>query len=438
MDGVSENIEVKFLETYLSNNAASLAEFCNSMPIEDLVVQLKHFSEALQQKLISHFSPQQVQEIFEEKVDESSCVLPFLRPDQLVFGLQIMPEAKREKILKGLSKLNRIEVMNLMKYPADSAGALMKPVALRINDTETVGDAASKLKKLGLRKLLHLHVTDVVGKYVGRVSVHDLVISPGNLRIGELLEPGAISVGEMLNTEDIADIVEKKWLTSVPVVDSENMLLGVIHYSDLLNLVQKDSALELQKMWGGSGDEQALSGPLFAVKKRLPWLCINLMTTFVAASVVALFEGVIAQVTALAVLLPVVAGQSGNTGAQAQAVTLRGMVLREIKLKNKWQMLRKELGVGLLNGLAIGALVGISVAFWGSSIALGAVIGCAMILSMVAASASGTLIPMLLVAIGQDPATSSSIILTTITDVVGFFTFLGLAYMALSYLPVSV
>lgn len=433
-----ESAESAFLEHYLTSNPSRVASFCNSVSVSELVQNLDRFSKRLKEAIASQLSPQHVQELFLNHVQLARQVSVILRPEQVVSGLQVLGMERQEAVLKDLPSRIRIEVKNLMHYPPDSAGALMKPVVLAVNHTDTVQAAAVKLKNLKQRKLLHLHVTDLAGKYMGRVSVHDLLISSEDLPLGELIEPGVVSVHEMMSLEDIAEIVEKKWLISVPVVDRENLLLGIIHYADILDLVQKDSALELQKMWGGSGDEQALSKPFYAMKKRLPWLCINLLTTFVAASVVAIFEGVIAQVTALAVLLPVVAGQSGNTGAQAQAVTLRGLVLREIKLRNKWQMLKKELGVGLINGLAIGALVGISVAFWGNSIALGLVIAAAMVLSMVAASASGTLIPMILVALGQDPATSSSIILTTITDVVGFFSFLGLAYLALSYLPAGV
>lgn len=436
--GALESAETKFVEQYLTNNASAVASFCNSIPVCALIPELDKFPKTLKETILFQLSPQRVQELFQSDLAAARPILATLKPEQIILGLQVLSNSSQAEVLKDLPSPLRIEVKNLMHYPPDSAGALMKPVALRVNHAETVQAAAVRLKNLGQRKLLHLHVTDLNGKYLGRVSVHDLLISPDDLPLGELIESGAVSVNEMMNLEDMAEVIEKKWLTSVPVVDRENILLGIIHYEDILGLIQKDSALELQKMWGGSGDEQALSKPFYATKKRLPWLCINLLTTFVAASVVAIFEGVIAQVTALAVLLPVVAGQSGNTGAQAQAVTLRGLVLREIKLRNKWQMLRKELRVGLINGLAIGALVGISVAFWGNSIALGLVIAGAMVLSMVAASASGTLIPMILVALGQDPATSSSIILTTITDVVGFFSFLGLAYLALSYLPVGV
>jgi magnesium transporter len=186
-------------------------------------------------------------------------------------------------------------------------------------------------------------------------------------------------------------------------------------------------------MVGAGKDERALSSAWFSVRKRHPWLQINLLTAFVAAAVVGVFESTIAQFTALAVLLPVVAGQSGNSGSQALAVTMRGLALREIGV-NGWQrVLRKEAAAGLLNGIGISAVTALGVYVWSGSPGLSAVISIAMVASMVIAGMSGALIPITMARFGQDPATSSTIVLTTITDVVGFFTFLGTAH-SLSFL----
>jgi magnesium transporter len=187
-------------------------------------------------------------------------------------------------------------------------------------------------------------------------------------------------------------------------------------------------------MVGASADERALSLPLYAVKKRLPWLHINLLTAFLAASVVGLFENIIAQFTALAILLPVVAGQSGNAGAQALAVTMRGLALREVGTREWRRVLLKEMLVGAVDGLVLALTCGLGVFLWSQSFGLAVVIGVAMVLSMVAAGISGALVPMVLTRLGQDPATASSIILTTVTDVAGFFSFLGTATLLASIL----
>jgi magnesium transporter len=172
----------------------------------------------------------------------------------------------------------------------------------------------------------------------------------------------------------------------------------------------------------------------FAVRKRLPWLQINLATAFLAATVVGLFEGIVARFTALAVLLPVVAGQSGNTGAQALAVTMRGLALREIRPRQWLRISLKEVSVAFLNGLAVAITTSLAVYIWSGSLGLALVIGLSMVISMIAAGLSGAAIPMILISMGQDPAQSSSIILTTVTDVVGFFSFLGIATVLASML----
>jgi magnesium transporter len=187
------------------------------------------------------------------------------------------------------------------------------------------------------------------------------------------------------------------------------------------------ASASIQTMVGASKDERALSKASFAVRKRLPWLQINLLTAFLAAAVVGLFENTIAQFTALAVLLPVVAGQSGNAGAQALAVTMRGLALREITVRQWLPVTLKEVSVGLINGLAVALTCGIGVFVWSGSSGLVLVITLSMVLAMIAAGFAGAVVPIVLKRLGQDPAQSSSIILTTVTDVAGFFSFLGIA-----------
>jgi magnesium transporter len=214
------------------------------------------------------------------------------------------------------------------------------------------------------------------------------------------------------------------------VVDVGERLLGVIRYADLLTATQRDATADLQTMVGVSKEERAFSSAWFAVRKRLPWLQVNLATAFLASAVVGLFEDTIARFTALAILLPVVAGQSGNTGAQALAVTMRGLALREIRVRHWFRVASKELVVGVVNGAAVALVTASGVYLWSGSSGLAAVIGSAMICSMVVASLAGASVPMVLILAKQDPAAASSIVLTTVTDVVGFLTFLGFATAA--------
>jgi magnesium transporter len=231
----------------------------------------------------------------------------------------------------------------------------------------------------------------------------------------------------MTPRDEVVELLNEHRLSSLPVVDLQNQVVGIIRQSGLVEAAQQDAVSDLQQMVGGSAEERALSPPSVGIRSRLPWLNINLVTAFLAASVVGLFEGTIARFTAVAVLLPVVAGQSGNTGAQALAVTMRGLALREIRVSQASRVLVKELIVGLVNGIAIAVVTSIGVYLWSQNVGLALVMFLAMIISMIAASAAGAMIPVVLVKLNRDPATASSIILTTVTDVVGFFAFLGLA-----------
>ena len=229
----------------------------------------------------------------------------------------------------------------------------------------------------------------------------------------------------MLDKDSRADLL---------VVDIEGKLIGIISHAAMAHSVQEDAMADMQAMVGASKDERVLSSPFFAVKKRLPWLQINLLTAFMAAAVVGLFEGTIAKFTALAVLLPVVAGQSGNAGAQALAVTMRGLALREISIR-QWACVKvKEVNVGLINGIVVAITSGIGVYFWSGSVGLVFVIAIFMLLAMVAAGYARAVVTIVLTRLGQDPAQSSSIVLTTVTDIAGFFSFLGIATLLSSML----
>jgi magnesium transporter len=270
-------------------------------------------------------------------------------------------------------------------------------------------------------------VTGDDNRLAGKVDMQALALADRDQHLEDILVAAVGVVPATAGREEIVDTLENFQTDSIPVVDVEGRLLGVVRYQRLFETIESVASADLQKMVGGSPDERALSTAFYAVRKRLPWLHINLLTAFLAAAVVGLFESLIAQFTALAVLLPVVAGQSGNAGSQALAVTIRGLALREIGTREWYRVLAKEIRVGVVDGLALALTCGLGVFVWSQSLGLAVVIGVAMILSMVAAGISGALVPMVLTRLGQDPATASSIILTTVTDVAGFFSFLGTA-----------
>jgi magnesium transporter len=268
----------------------------------------------------------------------------------------------------------------------------------------------------------------------GMVAIQDLALAAPGDRLQEYMEPVPATVPRTATREEIFAVLEGHHVSSLPVVDADQRLIGIVRQAELTAIAREDAAGDIQAMFGVSRSEQALSPPWFSVRQRLPWLQINLLTAFAAAAVVGLFEDTISSYTALAILLPVVAGQSGNTGAQALAVVMRGLALREIGLAHWVRVVRKEFLVSIVNGIGVAATTALAVYLWSGSTGLTTIIGLAMVVSMAIAGIAGAAVPLLLTRLGQDPAQSSSIILTTVTDVAGFFSFLGIATLLITSL----
>jgi magnesium transporter len=336
-------------------------------------------------------------------------------------------DEERERFLRALDDNVVHELRELLAYPEDSAGRLMDPGINPVRVDLTVAEAIERLRRFGRREIRDLFLVDDRGRLAGRVEIQDLVASEPGEPLRDISRPLLAAVQDLDPREDVVAILQRQPISALPVIDHSGRFVGVILQATLLSAVEQETSVDIQTMVGASRDEKALSGPVFAVRKRLPWLQINLLTAFLAAAVVGVFEDLIAKFTALAVLLPVVAGQSGNAGAQALAVTMRGLVLREIGLRHWPRMVWKEASVGLANGIAVAATTAVGVWFWSRSAGLVAVISSAMVVAMVIAGIAGALVPIMLRRFGQDPAQSSSIVLTTVTDVAGFFSFLGIA-----------
>ena len=371
-----------------------------------------------------------------ERVPESLArhLMSESEPAASVTVLAQFDRADRDRLLRILEPQVASELREMLEYPEDSAGRLMDPSVTSIRSDLSIAEALGRLRAVKIRGLRELFVVDEEMRLIGRVEIQDLAMAEQAQVLREITRPLIAAVKDLDPREDVVKILQHQPITELPVVNHSGRFVGVIRQAALVSAIESETTLDIQTMVGASRDERALSGPLFAVRKRLPWLQVNLLTAFLAAAVVGLFESTIAKFTALAVLLPVVAGQSGNAGLQALAVTMRGLVLREISPRQWPRMVWKEASVGLANGLAIAATTAVGVWFWSGSIGLVAVITSAMVTSMVIAGVSGALVPIMLRRFGQDPAQSSSIVLTTITDVAGFFSFLGIATLLSSML----
>lgn len=360
--------------------------------------------------------------------DTQRHVVAGMEPMRVVAILGWLDDAPRESLLALLEPGLSRELSMMAEYPPETAGRLMDPRATGFRPGTTVQQALVRLRSARARRISDVFFTDDERRVTGTVSLQQLALAEPSALIETLVQP-AVMVQAIDPQEEVVELFTKGRLASLPVVDFEGRLIGVIRHDTLAKTAREDAAADMLSMVGASRQERALSPVSFAVRKRLPWLQINLATAFLAASVVGIFEGTIARFTALAVLLPVVAGQSGNTGAQALAVTMRGLAMREIRVGQWLQVVRKEAGVALLNGIAVALTTSLGVLVWSRSAGLAIVIGSSMVLSMLAAGIAGVLVPVGLTKIGQDPAQSSSIILTTVTDIVGFASFLGIATM---------
>jgi len=358
--------------------------------------------------------------------DETPRMVAAMDPGRAAAVLSQYESAYRDDVLAKLQKSTAAELRELLSYPQESAGRLMQSRFPRFDIRDTVDEVLARLRRSG-EEIQRLVVVSADDHLEGVVPVSRLALAQPEATLAELVQGSPVNVLNMASREEVLEILETHKVAILPVVDTGSRVVGIIDQASLMRAAREEAASDLGSLVGVSREERALSPPLFAVRQRLPWLNINLLTAFLAASVVGIFEDTIAQFTALAVLLPVVAGQSGNTGAQALAVVMRGLALREVRVRHAYRVLLKEGIAGLLNGVAIAVVTCIGVYLWSGSPGLCLVIGTAMVISMFLAGLAGAGIPLLLSVMRQDPAQSGSIILTTVTDVTGFFSFLGLA-----------
>lgn len=414
----------RFIELYPDEAARHLED----APANEAVELLSAQSDSLSANVISRINPELASECLEAMDDESAGrILPQVEISHLVALMRRLEPEIRERRLSVLSPGLAEELRLMMSYPQGTAGHIMDPQVFSFQPDLTVEEVLDRLHTLRKRRIRDLLLINAQGQFVGAVPLPELVMAEPDQRLEELVTGPIPSIQAMAPLDEVVEALTQSRLASLPVVDINGKLIGVIRHKTMVQAVAEEATIGIQTMVGVGKEERALSSPLLTVRKRLPWLNINLVTAFIAAAVVGLFEDTIAQVTALAVLLPVVAGQSGNTGAQALAVTMRGLALREVRVRQWARIMFKEATAGLINGIAIAAVTMVGVYIWSQSVPLCAVIGVAMVISMAIAAVSGTAIPILLTILRQDPAQSSSIILTTVTDVVGFFSFLGLA-----------
>jgi magnesium transporter len=326
-------------------------------------------------------------------------------------------------------------VENLLEYEEQTAGRIMNPHVFALDEDMTVGEAITELQSnRDVEMVFYLYVVDVRRHLVGVVSLRRLLLVSPETPLKRIMTADLNSARVDMDQEEVARQVAAYNLLAIPVVDEENKLVGIITVDDVIDVIKDEATEDIYRLAGVAGDERPFTPASESIRKRLPWLGINLATAFMATSVVALFEGTIDRITALALFMPVVAGMGGNAATQTLTVVVRGIALGELSWANSRKALLKEMTVGIGNGVALGVVAALVAWAWRGSPVLGAVLGAAMIINMFVAAAAGTLVPLGLRAADIDPALASSIFITTMTDIVGFFAFLGLATVFAQYL----
>lgn len=367
--------------------------------------------------------------------EDIAKLLHELPSDDAAALIDYLPEELSREVLELMRRRESGQVESLLEYGERTAGRIMNPAVFALNEDLTVGEAITALQSSrDVEMVFYLYVVDVRRHLVGVTSLRRLLLVSPETPLKRIMTPDVISVRVDTDQEEVARQVASYNLLAVPVVDEENKLAGVVTVDDVIDVIKDEATEDLLRLAGVSGDERIATPAGEALRKRLPWLGVNLVTAFVAASVVALFEGTIEQVTALAVFMPIVAGMGGNAATQTLTVIVRGLALGELSWVNARKALGKEAVIGVGNGLALGAVAAGVAWVTKSDPILGLLLGMAMVCNMFVAATAGTLVPLGLKALKVDPALASSVFITTFTDVVGFASFLGLATVFLRYL----
>jgi magnesium transporter len=353
--------------------------------------------------------------------------------EDLAEVLEELPADVTESILAALEADHRQRVEALLSFPEATAGRLMSTDVLSVRRDVAL---AVVLRWLRLHRELPPHTDALMvvsddGRYEGRLDIADLVTNDPRLRVGDVMKPEAETVQASASEREVASLFERRDLISVAVLDAQDRLLGRITVDDAVDVIREQADRALLASAGLEEEEDLFAPVLPSAKRRAVWLGINLMTVFVAAWVIGHFEEVLGKIVALAVLMPVVASMGGIAGSQTLTLMIRGLALDQIAASNVRWLTLKEILVGVLNGVGWALVVALVSYLWFHSTGIAGVIAAAMVLNLLAAAASGVIIPLVLRRIGIDPALSGAVILTTVTDVVGFLSFLGLASLFL-------
>lgn len=360
-----------------------------------------------------------------------------MSPDDAVDLLGYLPEDRQEQILGQLTEKERWTLERLRLYDEDTAGGRMTTEYIAFSQDMTSAEALEELReKHDKSDLLYIYVVDEVNHLTGLLPWRNLVFASGEEKIKDLMVYDPVSIEPDTPQEDVAKLVSDFDLLAVPVVDEEHKILGVVTFDDIMEVMEEEATEDMYHLAGLDTAERVFSPVSRSVRLRVPWLLINLLTALLAALTVSLFKESISKFVALAVLMPIVANLGGNAGSQSLTVVVRGLALGELEFASRWKAILKEVSVGFCTGSINGLIMALIAYIWYGNSWLSFILFFAMIANMLLAGLFGAIVPLILKWADKDPALGSHILVTTVTDVGGFFIFLGLATLLMGYLNI--
>ncbi len=386
---------------------------------------IEQLNSTIQQKILVKMSLEQVIAIFEQ-----------MSKDDVVDLLGELPFSTRKAVLKKMKEQDRKIIESLQKFPSDSAGGIMTTEYIALNENLTMAQALAKIKEIAPESeiISVIYLLNNEKQLVGTINLRQILIHKDNDLLKTFQDKVFLTVYPDMDQEEVSQIVSKYDLIAIPVINHRQQLLGIITVDDIIDVIIDEQTEDLLGL-GGVDKEERLDMPLLAsVSKRLPWLLVNLLTAFLASFTVGLFQSTIQKVVVLASVMSIVAGMGGNAGTQTLSLMIRSIALGKIQVRKEWQFLLKEFCLSLINGAVTGLVTGVTLYFYYHNFYLGLIIFIAMIGNLIIAGVFGYAIPILLKKVNIDPAIASSIFLTTLTDVGGFFIFLMLAKIFLPFL----
>ncbi len=435
IQSIEENIEdgqEEAVETAVANlNAPDCAELLGKVSDEHRQILLDQHASAIAPDAYAELDPELCKDVLEDmEAPQVAEIISSLESDDALEVIENLDDDFQKEVIRRLPFKTRISVEEGLNFPENSAGRLLQRKFISIPQTWTVGETIESLQASSDDDIPEvfsdIFILSVDSKVSGKVSLPRLIRSNNQTRLESLALEEIYSIPATMDQEEVAQSFRRDNLLSAAVVDSEGRMIGVITIDDVLDVIDEEAEEDILRL-AGVKEASIFQDVITTTGSRFRWLFINLLTAIFASVVISLFDATIQQLVALAILMPIVASMGGNAGTQALTVAVRGLAMKEISKINSFRIIWKEIIIGTINGSLFAIIIGLTTTLWFENYALGIIIAVAMVINLIVAGFFGAGIPIFLNRIGSDPAISSTVILTTITDVIGFFVFLGLA-----------